>query len=799
MGRMAFTTAVAKYRWWIATAWFLLAGSLWVFAPKNDPGRNEVESFLPSDAPARVAAARLAKYFPRQYGLSQAVVFFERPEGPLTLDDQTYINGTALRFLQPLEDDLSARDLLSLRVLTPGMIDAAFAAARTADVISGLRSSLRDTLRGNPPLLPTTREAPPPNPLLTPVGPNGQGALVRVNLPSDFITYRAAQMVRHIRRILAHSPPPAGLRVSVTGSAGYGHDYSRFVQDSHDHTILTTLLAVVLILLLVYRAPAAALVPLVSISLAAGVVIRGIDLAQNAGLAIGVAERIFAFVLLYGAGIDYSLLYLSRYREFLSAGTSAARATAQALRATLPAISASAATDAAGIFLLIFCRFVIFRTTGPVVAVALLVSLLAAITLVPALACLCGRWLYWPRREIPGESAEPSSATARSLWPLLARFVTRRPGAVLAVGLLLLLVPSVRATRIHWVYDALAGIRAAWNDALERPTAPGEGIGNAAAGVEAAVRHMPIGEIAPVTLLIEGTGAMPLRRWEDLSRTLTSALESLPGVRNVRSLTQPLGAGYAPPPGGKTELMVRLFGQSEYLGDQGRAMRLDAVLDCHTMSDAAMTLTDTIRRTARDVLDRSGFSDAQLHLGGATTQMNEIRNITQRDFRLVAVLVLAVIFVIVLALLRDWRLTGFMVGAIGLSYLATLGLCAWAFQAWFGEGGMDWKVQIFLFVVMAAVGVDYNIFLADRLRQESRHHPPREAIRRALIATGPVISSCGVIMAASLGSLMVGHVELLWQLGFSMALGMLMDTFVIRPLLLPAFAALLRRDAPGAP
>ena len=134
-----------------------------------------------------------------------------------------------------------------------------------------------------------------------------------------------------------------------------------------------------------------------------------------------------------------------------------------------------------------------------------------------------------------------------------------------------------------------------------------------------------------------------------------------------------------------------------------------------------------------------------------------------------------------------------MVGAIGLSYMATLGLCAWAFTWYYGDAGMDWKVQIFLFVVMASVGVDYNIFLASRLAQEAKLYPPREAIRQAVIHTGPVISSCGLIMAATLGSLMAGEIELLHQLGFSLGLGMLIDTFIVRPLLLPAFATLFNR------
>ncbi|MBN1555663.1 MAG: MMPL family transporter [Phycisphaerae bacterium] len=788
---MTFSDVIPKYRWGVLGLWVLLAAGLIVLTPQGDPGKNEVESFLPADAPFRVASTRLANYFPRQHGLSQAVVFFERTDGKLTLDDQAYINGVALKFLQPSDGDLPPRDLYSLSLFSPGMIDAAFTAARAADMVGDLRGSLRSAIQGKNILSSATLNS-PPNPLITPAGPNGQAAIVRVNIPSDFITHRTTRVVKHLRKVLAQNSPPAGLRVSVTGSAGYGHDYSLFVHDSHDRTIVATLIAVVLILLLVYRAPAAAFVPLAAISLAAVVVVMGIDIAQNAGVAIGIAERIFVFVLMYGAGIDYSLLYLSRYREFLSADLNPSDATRHALRATLPAIVASAATDAVGIFMLVFCRFVIFQTTGPAVAASLLVALLASITLVPALARIFGRRLYWPRRLTPISAEDQCAPQSHRVWALLAKTVTRKPGIILAVMLLVLAIPASRALKIHWVYDALAGIESTWTDATDQPTTPEHGVGNAAAGIETAVRHVPVGEIAPVTILIETTQPLPANQWISLSRKLTDALGTLPGVQNIRSLTQPLGKDYTPPKGSRTELTVQTFARSEYIGNHGHAMRLEAVMGMHTMSDAAMTLAETLRRTARDVLDNSDVQ-GQVYLSGATAQMNEIRAVTQRDFYLVVVLVLGVIFLIVLLLLRDWLLTAFMVGAIGVSYLATLGLCSWVFSAMWGLAGMDWKVQIFLFVVMAAVGVDYNIFLAARLSQEARNHPPIEAIQRAVIATGPVISSCGLIMAATLGSLMVGQVELLRQLGFAMGLGMLMDTFVIRTLLLPSFAALLRR------
>jgi RND superfamily putative drug exporter len=183
---------------------------------------------------------------------------------------------------------------------------------------------------------------------------------------------------------------------------------------------------------------------------------------------------------------------------------------------------------------------------------------------------------------------------------------------------------------------------------------------------------------------------------------------------------------------------------------------------------------------------------ARVHIAGTTAELADLRTVTQGDFYRVAALALGAILVIVVALLRDVWLSVFMVAATVLSYLSTLGLTFWVFSM-LGAIGLDWKVQVFLFIVMVAVGQDYNLFFAMRLAQEARRHPPLEAARLAIIHTGPVISSCGVIMAATLGSVMAGDVTLLVQLGFALALGMLIDTFVVRPLLLPAFIVLTRR------
>jgi RND superfamily putative drug exporter len=412
------------------------------------------------------------------------------------------------------------------------------------------------------------------------------------------------------------------------------------------------------------------------------------------------------------------------------------------------------------------------------VAAALTVALLASLSLAPALAGIAGRWLFWPVAPKPGRDATHRSRT----WSALARVVTSRPGLVLAAMAVLLAGPAWRATRITWTYDALSGI-----DPEVR-----ENIGNAAAGVEMARRHWPIGEIAPLQVVVDRPAPADTSQWLALSKKLEAIALAQPGVDGVRSLHSPLGRGVELQADSPAEQMLRRFAAGEYLDSSRRVLRMEILLSTQPLGNTAMARARQVKASLAKAVTQT-MPDARLGLAGSTAQMLEIRRVTSGDFRRVVVLVLAVVFAVVLLLLRDLWLTLFMVALIGVSYLASLGLFAWIAPLVVGGSGFDWKVQIFLFVVMAAVGVDYNIFLAARLGQEARRFPPRQAVAEAMIHTGPVISSCGLIMACTLGSLMVGQIQLLKQLGLAFAIGMTVETFLVRPLVLPSFAAIYRR------
>ncbi|MFP4106257.1 MAG: MMPL family transporter [Phycisphaerae bacterium] len=746
---MKFGNGIVRYRWLVLTAWVVAAILLVALVGQSDPA-NEIQHFLPEDMPYRKAIAALEEHFPENSGLSNAIIVFERKTGPLQPTDLQAIEQIARRISDPSETEhATAEELDRLTIQTP---------ASTSFLMFQ-------------------------SPLVSKAGEPGQAALISVSVPSNYVTLRASHVVEHIRGVLQKTPLPDGLSVSVTGSAAFGHDYAKAAKESHEATTIVTLLSVIVILLLVYRAPLAALVPLLSITVAAVVAMKFLVLAESFGVHNGTAEQIFVFVLLYGAGIDYSLLYISRYREMLQQGQPGRKAAADGLNATIGAIMASSVTDTLGLLMLCFAAFVLFQTTGPVAAIALLIALMAAVTLVPALVAIVGPRMFWPRKT-------HRIGKSRVLWSAVGRLVTRRPLLLLVLLFAALAVPATRGFFVPWDFDSLAGLK------------PNAGkVGNASRGIRVARRHWPVGEVAPVTIVLESDESLARDQWREISARASTAAMAQPKVKEVRSHTYPIGnradvlsAVDAIPLLSQTaKTQIRKDIDKQYLAPTGRAIRMDLVLNTAPFESGSMEALEDIQQEVAAAARTGDPAKLTVHTAGIIAQTRDTREITDRDFARVAPLVLGVIFLVVVILIRDPVIAAFMVLSTLVSYLATLGISHWVFTGLFGAAALDWKVRIFVFVVMVAVGVDYNIFLAARLAQEARSLPTAEAVRRAVAYTGPVISSCGIIMAATLGSLVVGKMSLLEQLGFALALGMLIDTFLIRPLLLPAFATLTGR------
>ena len=538
---------------------------------------------------------------------------------------------------------------------------------------------------------------------------------------------RIRPAVEETRSLVQRDRPP-GLEAYVTGPAGITVDAADVFADI-DVTLLATTAALVLVLLLlIYRSPVIALVPLavvaISYVIAAGIVyllIQSLDLVIN-GQTTGIL-----IILMFGAGTDYCLLIVSRYREELRRHADHHESMTAALRHTSPAILSSGGTVICAMLVLLLADLRTFRSAGPVFALGIATTMLAGLTLLPAVLAIVGRRAFWP--SIP--RAEEAGATASGgVWRRIGESVARRPGVVLAA-------------------TTAALVLAATGNAVGLPgLSLGSGFRGSVEsveGLEALARSLPAGEVAPTDVLVAN---------ESAGRT-AAALRSVDGVSSVRRV-----------------------GTS----DDGDLAHLQVTLATDPYEDAAVAAVPELRHAAPGAL-----------VGGPTAEEADTRSTTHRDELVIVPVTLLLILAILSALLRAVVAPLYLVASVVLSFAATMGLSYAAFSWIFGAPGSDGSLPLFVFLFVVALGVDYNIFLMARVREEVHHTDARTGVLHGLGRTGGVITSAGIILAGTFAVLMVLPLEQLFQLGFAVALGVLVDTFVVRTLLVPAIAFLAGR------
>src|SRR5829696_5585061 len=515
-----------------------------------------------------------------------------------------------------------------------------------------------------------------------------------------------------------------GLGVYVTGPAGYFADFANVFSGFDSRLLYITAVIVIVILLVTYRSPVLWLLPLtcVFVALTAAQAVIYL-LAKNGGLTVNGQSAFILTVLVFGAGTDYALLLTARYREELRRHADRHEAMAVALGRATPAIIASAATVILSLLALLVAELSSTRSLGPVMAVGIAVGLCAMITLLPALLVIFGRWVFWPLRPTVG-SAEP---TERGLWARIGQRVARRPRMVwivtaVALGALALGVTQLEAN----------GLQA--KDSFR--TAP-----ESVKGEAVLARHFPAGAGNPVQVI---------GRAEAVGR-LQSALKGTPGVTAV------------------TDPVVR----------DGYAF-LNETVTTAADSQASYDLVDRLRDTVHAIPG----TDAKV--GGGSAVNLDVQRASQHDSRLVVPLVLVVVLLILGLLLRAVVAPLLLVATVVLSFGAALGVSTLAFDHLFGFAGADPSFPLWTFVFLVALGTDYNIFLMTRVHEESRLHGTRRGALIGLAATGGVITSAGIVLAGTFAALGTLPLVFVTEIGFAVAFGVLLDTFVVRSVLVTA-------------
>jgi putative drug exporter of the RND superfamily len=515
-----------------------------------------------------------------------------------------------------------------------------------------------------------------------------------------------------------------GLGVYVTGPAGYFADFAN-VFSGFDSTLLSiTAVIVVVILLVTYRSPVLWLLPLscVFVALTAAQAVIYL-LARNGGLTVNGQSAFILTVLVFGAGTDYALLLTARYREELRRHADRHQAMAVALGRAAPAIIASGATVILSLLCLLVAELASTRSLGPVMAIGVAVGLLAMLTLLPALLVIFGRWVFWPRRPTLG-SAEP---TERGLWARIGQRVAHRPRLVWVVTAVVLGLLALGTTGLE-----ANGLQS--KDAFR--TKP-----EAVTGEQVLARHFAAGAGNPVQVVGNASAAPQLPATLAVTAWFTALTR--PVIRD--------GAAY-----------------------------LEGTLTSSPDSQASYDLVDRLRVSVHAI------GGAQARVGGGSAVNLDILRASRHDRNLVVPLVLVVVAIILGLLLRAVVAPLLLVATVVLSFGAALGVSTLVFDHLFGFAGADPSFPLWTFVFLVALGTDYNIFLMTRVHEEAKVHRTRRGALIGLAATGGVITSAGVVLAGTFAALGTLPLVFVTEIGFAVAFGVLLDTFVVRSVLVTA-------------
>ena len=728
LGRITDFASSPRGKWATLFAWLILAGLLLSQLPRlSDVRENEAALFLPGDAESTRAYELAQERFPSAG--TPALIVFREPAG-LSLPTFAAAADLSAWLTGPDAPD----NVIQVRA------PAAAAAAK-----SGLVSSDRTTLY----VLVEIAGEPAEPPFIDTV---------------DVIRDRTAAL---------HLP---GVEIAVGGPGGLVVDLVGVFARIDTVLLLVTVALVLALLLAIYRSPIVAAIPLLGVGLvfqlAGGI---GAWVAQQFDFPISGQTTGIMTVVLFGTGTDYVLFVSARFREELTRHADRHEAMRRTMRGIGGAVASAGATILVASAALGFASLRSYQTLGPVIALAVALMMLAALTLIPAVLTVIGRRAYWPMQ--PRLDHQPAAAAdwRRSIYGRIGAVVLRRPGTTLActaVGLTVLIAGLLafrsNYDRLESLPDDTESVRSF--ELLRGGFPPGE------LSLTRVYVSLPPGDHAlkPATL--------------DRIDALTLALAAHPAVAGASGPSRPFGT--AAPTGGLT---LPEPARSRFLSSDGRTARIDIVLAMNPYANEALDAVAGLRTLARESAAAASLPPSSVLIGGDTPEAADTRAAGNRDALVVLPAILLAIGVVLAILLRSAVAPLYLVATIAFTYFATLGLAVAIFILLLGHAGIGESVPFFLFVFLSSLSVDYNIYLMSRIREEGRRAPLAQATHHALARTGPVITSAGLVLAGTFSALILLPLQDLMQLGFAVATGVLIDTFISRTLIVPALVQLFGR------
>ncbi len=678
MDRLARGVAGRRTKWVAVAIWvlaiFIAAGPAQLVSKFSDAEENESTSFLPGDAESTKA---LEKSEALQDGEKASIVIVYRREGGLTAADR-----------QRIRADQAELNGLNLRATTPFST------------------------------VPPTRTA------RIPASPDGTAALLSADITSDGESDTILDPVDEVRDRVSGSS--GGLEVKVTGAAGFSADAIKVFESINGTLLLAASALVFFLLIVIYRSPFFLFIPLLAVAFAE-MMSRAICYGlTEVGVTVNGQSSSILSVLVLGAGTDYALLLVARYREELRKHEDRHEAMELAMKSAGPAILASGMTVIAALLCLTVAELNGTAGLGPIGAIGIAVAMISMLTLLPALLVIFGRRAFWP--FIPHLGDEGSDAT-HGRWRRIADRVSAKPRRVWVGTVALLLVLSLGLLN--------------FDDGLTTGNSYREDV-ESVEGQELLSQSFPGGANAPTEVIVPPNASVA---------AVARAVNGTEGVASVRPA---------------------------FRGEEGTL--LQAVLEPDPYSTEAFALVEPLRETAK------AAGGDEVLVGGATAVEFDVRESAARDNRVIVPMALLVVFIVLVLLLRALVAPVLLILTVILSFAASLGVGAVVFDVIFGFPGSDPSLPLFAFVFLVALGIDYNIFLMARVREETIRYGTREGMKRGLAVTGGVITAAGIVLAGTFSVLAVLPLVFLTEIGFVIAFGVLLDTFLVRSLLVPALS-----------
>ncbi|MFC8734463.1 MMPL family transporter [Luteimicrobium sp. NPDC057192] len=681
---------VARRPWWVVAVWAVLAVVVVAFAPAAKTTTDQAD-FLPHSYDSVQAGELMSSAFPQEQ-TSGATIVFDRADGrPLTDDD----------------------------VATIGRI------------ASGLDLGTVFTEAGKPQVSPTK-----------------EAAIVDLGLADGADAYGAdaTDQLKDVRSQLSSAVDGTGLEEGVTGTVAQNVDDAASGQSAEAIVMLATLVLIIVLLGFIFRSVLVALMPIVVVGVVALVANGLIAFASEwFGLSNDSSTGVILIVVLFGIGTDYILFFLFRYRERRRLGEDHRTAVAHALSRAGEPIASAGAVVLVAFLTLVLSSLGIFRAIGPSLAIAVGVTLLAALTLVPAVVTLLGRALFWPSKTITREP-KPTRFAA------IGRAVGRHPGrwAVASGGVLVIL--SVFALGFSPTFDLSSSGSSSTTESAQ-----------ATARMEA--KGFSAGATDPTPVVLHAADGKALT--EDEVAKFADALAKTDGVGQVS-------------------------GQLLSQADPSTAVVMVA-LTAGPTTDAAQAIVKDDLRPAADAAAPDG---ATAYVGGTAAVFVDFKSAMNRDYAVVFPVAAAIILIILMLVLRSLVAPWYLMLSVGLGFTATLGATVVVFQHLKGDSGLIFLLPIYIYLFVVALGTDYNILMVTRLREEARAgKTPREAAAEAIKHAGPTIGAAGMILAGTFASLMLAGNSLMTSMGFAIAFGIVIAAFVMSLVFTPALTALVGHKA----